>query len=1017
MRKSGCMKKGLCLAALVGAVALGSAGVVGSGVLASAESAPQIQLSGKVMSTYNPGDKFVMPQGTVTVNGQQYEADSILYCPDGTATDREEITLTTSGEYVLEYVASVGGKYYTEKKIFTVTNETLAVDGQGYISYESYKGRQGAMVHMQEGDRLVCNQVINLSHFEGTDELFRMFAIPQAIGQEDFSRFEVEIQDIYDADKKVTIEAKQYLSMGNHRNLYSYCNVKVGDGIFIGMEEYKGGTIEFEGKKYHLHRGDQYGSPIRYSFTAKQAGIELGDEWIGICYDYESNVVRSKNQTSIHPIADLDSSVFLTDIFTGFTTGEVRISIKPTNYVRSSCTLFVSHFAGESLTEGSFFIDSEKPDLKVDFNGYEEANLPVAAVGVPYRIFDSSAFDIIDGVVDTSYRVYYGYNTENPFSIDVVDGVFTPEHAGLYTIQYIAKDRSGNAAVKNVQIRAYAGLAGLALNVTPAQTLVVGEKQKVAEACTISGAVGRTSVSAVATLRSNPNVQYAMDDSLCFTPLYSGEYDVTFSCSDYYQTVSVAKTVNVQAADKVLYEVNGVFPDYLLKKGVYEFPTVTAIDLSSGKPVSSQAKLYLIEDAGDEIEYVAGASVGASDNVVLRYRYSADEYHDVFIPVVNAGLNTSRIYMKEYFVPSAGAFDVNATADGVSFTITNADDGAALNFINALNTSKFSFSIKPIEGKGWKENMVFSVYLRDSVDENDVLKFTYLVKEDGIYVSANNGKEYYVCASFANEDDGLELVYSAEKGSVVINEKLTVLTPTDLNGKPFNGFVNPAQLTVCFEEGFAVGSGVTVCELNGQKISNSRYDQSAPSLVHGNVYYGEKRLNDVVTVLPCYAYDVLTPDVKAYLVVTGPDGNPVRDVNGVLLDGTARADVERRVRFERYGQYDFVLQAYDALENEVVYSFTAYVINMEQPTVTVNTSYIRGKVGESVALAGYTVGGVEDLSKCTVFITVKNPNNCMEYLGAATHYTPTMRGEYVVHISVLDEYQNLGEATYTLIVG
>ena len=1020
MRKQTKTNKSLVLALLTGAVAVGFTG--GATRLAAASVAPTMSFNKALETTYDFGAELTLPEGWVTLDGQKYAADCVLYRPDGTATNGASVALNVTGEYLLEYIAKVNGRYVTEKQTFVVTNESLSVSGKGNVTYTEFNGIRGAKVQMQDGDVLSYNQVIYLNRFSDTDELFRLFALPQVAGQEEFGRFEVTIQDIHDADKKIVVEVKQSPSTGN-KKIVGYANAKYGDGVFVGLHpaaKNAKGAIEFEGAQYDFARASFYGAPIEEcSFAGTPAKTTLGKEWIGICYGAESNIVRAKNQTKVLPIADMDSPAFFKETFQGFTTGEVRISIKPTNYVRSTATLFVTHFAGKPIAENAYYADDKAPELTVDLGGYSETALPNAVVGKAYKLFGASAMDINDGAVNTECNVYYGYNNERPINVNVKGGAFVPTREGVYTIEYKATDKAGNVALKKLRVYACQRGGAFSLSLTGfVNELTAGRKQSVIDGYGVENAFGDTELYAVATLRDNPAVQYVLDEDYAFTPLYSGTYDVTFRYSDYHETQFEQKTLIVTASDETLFEADGVFPKYLLKNGVYEFPTVQAIVLSSGVPVYSQTQLYVINDNGAEVPFSAYPKVTATGEVTLRYRHADGAYYDVEFPVIDAGFATMTYRIKDYFTSTNGAVVSTADNAGVYLTVTSAQDGAAAQFVNPLSPSTFQLNMQPLVGGEWKAGAKFALYLQDVTNTDNVLKFAYVLKAHGVYVSVNDGKEYFLCDTFAAEDDVLKLTYSVQNGKASFNDALTVAVATNLQGNLFTGFGKSVMLTIAFEEGFVVGDGVTLTNLNGQTLSNTKRDQIGAALVHANSSYGEKSLNDVVEILPCYAYDVLTPDVVAYVSVKAPNGQYVQDLDGVLLNGKgeARAGVLRKVQLTQYGTYEFVITAQDTAGNPARFPFTAYVYPNELPKIEISKETVKGSVNKAVSLNNYTISGVSDLSKCTVFTTVMKPNGTVEYLGKATSYLAKEKGTYIVRIMVMDEYGNLGEATFTLMI-
>jgi hypothetical protein len=381
----------------------------------------------------------------------------------------------------------------------------------------------GAKVQMQDGDVLKYNQVINLHRFADTDELFRLFALPQISGEEECGRFEVQIQDIHNASRVIVLEIKQ--APFTNRKIVSYANAKYGDGVYVGLHPTdKKGAIEFEGKQYDWALSGLYGTPIEEcSFAGTPAKVALGEEWIGVCYGAENNVIRVKNQTKMISVADMDSPAFFKETFPGFTTGEVRISIKPTNFARSTATFFVTHFAGKTIMENAHYVDNKAPELKVDLKDYTETDLPSALIGKPYKLFNASAFDINDGEVKTECNVYFGYNNQHSVNVALQDNAFVPLYKGIYTLEYIAKDKAGNVSKQLLRVKSTERTGALSLSLTGfEENFIAGNKQCIIDGYSVDNALGHVELYAVATLRSDTTVQYVLDEDYSFTPLYAG---------------------------------------------------------------------------------------------------------------------------------------------------------------------------------------------------------------------------------------------------------------------------------------------------------------------------------------------------------------------------------------------------------------------------------------------------------------------------------------------------------------
>ena len=151
-------------------------------------------------------------------------------------------------------------------------------------------------------------------------------------------------------------------------------------------------------------------------------------------------------------VADFDDATYYTEFWNGFSNDEAYLSIYCGDYSgTNSAQIFITSIDGDSLSDLKLR-DSDAPVLKVDIKEYDETNLPIGIVNIPYPIYSSSALDSYDGQTSVNISVFYNYLSSNRCMYDIKDDCFIPDRSGIYTIIYSTIDRSGNKCEKRFNV-------------------------------------------------------------------------------------------------------------------------------------------------------------------------------------------------------------------------------------------------------------------------------------------------------------------------------------------------------------------------------------------------------------------------------------------------------------------------------------------------------------------------------------------------------------------------------------
>ena len=181
-----------------------------------------------------------------------------------------------------------------------------------------------------------------------------------------------------------------------------------------------------------------------------------------------------------------------------------------------------------------------------------------------------------------------------------------------------------------------------------------------------------------------------------------------------------------------------------------------------------------------------------------------------------------------------------------------------------------------------------------------VYKVDYRLNADTVFAKVNNGETEYFAPINGNL---IFLKFDVDNKSVTLCNGISVDFDRAFDGSDLSGYINKK---LYFEIEFADSSKAEeflITEIANQKMTYNAIDD-VPPIVFGIDISGRSGINKEYTVKPAYAYDVISPVVKFTLMVTDPDGEFVKDVDGNVLRN-ADPTVERKIVFDKYGDYYF----------------------------------------------------------------------------------------------------------------
>lgn len=959
----------------------------------------------ELQTSYELNETLVIPQGTVSYNGETHEATSVsLLYPSGVAKSGDTHLLDEAGVYTVRYEASVEGKSVREEKTFRVNYDLFtSATGEsafGYGTHAYAPKKEGLVVSVPNKDTLTANQIIDLTKLTKHDNIISFFFTPTNIGTADCNETQIVLTDVYDPNNYVTIR---------FRSLSKTDGVWADPQTYIAANWTGGPTIGAS------HVGDKYGYPIQASITGNKAAI--GSQIWSISMDYANRQIWTPTTCMYSsyvgkPIADLDDSTITRYTWDGFTTGEVYLSIRGAQYNASSLNLVITDIAGVNLT-ATTCADTTAPTIAIDTGDYAENALPNGKKGVPYKIFPATAHDAYaGGEVDVQASVYRNYGTKNQSEYSLKNGCFVPQYTGEYTILYRARDRFNNLSEKQVAVQVDGNSENLDFEVEgKAVTGVAGEKVTLLQGISVTGEEGTVSTRVTATIGDKT---YEADENFQIVSVYAGVYTVKVEVSDYLETKAETFEVTLSTSDKPAILQEFVFPAYFITGQKYSLPNGYGYDVRTAMPQEIPAKIYIVEDNGAEKEVTANAfTVKAKNSLLIIYRVtngvqSTDKAYACAVRDVGFG-DTLRV--SEYFVCD-GNVSVTAAAKNVSFTTR--ENNAQVAFINSAQMEEFVLKFNVDGSKNQFEKV--NVYLIDSQDFSQCVKFTYGKGKTYTYFAVNDGQPFSIPSNFdGTSADAFMLDYNNEGRTVRPFASLSVNVDKTVTGEEFFGFTsNKAYITFEFV-GVTGESSVILYSINNQSFFDFDIDFMAPQ-IFTNKQSGDVNPGDKVTVYGARSYDVLDNYCSLTLKVVSPSGSLVTSDDNVVLDTKCDATKDYLVTATEYGNYSVIFTAKDSSGNSVVFRYGFTVVEDEPPTVSVETTTAYGKVGQAVQIREATAtDNVTASDKLTVYVFVTAPD-CVTTQINDTEFMPTKKGKYTVYYYCSDAMGNTSVVSYDIIV-
>lgn len=690
-------------------------------------------------------------------------------------------------------------------------------------------------------------------------------------------------------------------------------------------------------------RASPYGTPVRSAFSGCPSDTSGTYEVLTTSYDGAAKAVYaspSNGSPSLSLVRDLDDAEYLLDgddLWSGFSTGEVYVSFEFTRIMSErSATVYLFAFNGQDLT-GSEIVDVNPPVIQLE-NASFGTNPPTAEVGTPYRVFGASAYDGIDGRIESRnirVRAYTRYGKEDQNELPITGGAFIPETNEKVTLEYYVEDSSGNGTTRCYEVPVSSKIPEIVVYCDGdiESAAIIGKPIAMPTAVEVRGGAGAYEKTCYLKNLSTGDKEYIPLTAETFTFTKRGYFEMFFETTDYIGKKGV-RTFLVKAdySDLPLVDLPAM-PEVFARGKSFVLPDFKATDDSSFGGINANArKEYLVSfDSGNSwTTYYPGDRLTVTGEVVLykivaRTITDASKYSESDVGTITVVNPTC---VGDFFVNENGVTP-DYTFDA-EYPVYSTENGT-FTFANMLGSEPLDFSMQLFGGR-----FVTGSKLRFSFRDgrSNVRNELTIEKKDEklckVYVNGKYVKEVNFAMSEGNTAEVRLSGANAYYNSTLICA--------------FDG-ITGAGVYFSFEILGAGSSSVMVKKINNQTYlglyEDERYDYTAPviSLDEVNRYYS---VGEEVVVPAASAFDVLDSECNLSVSLT-KNGTTVYSENGKAngYSFIARAP----------GDYKLVYTAVDSLGNTAALSYTIRIINRTRPTLTVDgapSRYI--KAGQTLSL-------------------------------------------------------------------
>ena len=1013
-------KKSKIKIAVISALAFSAVSAMAIGATSMKNAVAEEWRGEEIKQNYVYGDTLDVPDYVVNVNGKELTAESVVEFPDGTNYGSDSVRLSQAGKYTVKYMAADGGKIYVKSFDFNVdyTAYTLnsAESSAEYGTYTEFGANsEGLKVRLAKGDTLEFTKLIDVADLTSTNQIIKGFITPDKRGAADFDKLTVTLTDALDSSVYVNIGVWRWTINGN--SLGQMCVVAAGqDQVMTGYEPSSG--LEVNNGKGTLIYGSwvaQFNSDDGVNLKWGGAACPIAPDKSLISLSFDSPTTKVFAQGCL--VSQLNSVDYYKDLWTGFKSNKVRLSISASGYAGGTANFCLTEVLGMDI-EGNTFTDTDAPEIVVRTS---YTTMPEGMVNRAYRVPEATAYDDYSGNLKADVSVYYNYTSAYPVSVSVINGAFVPDKPGYYAIVYTAKDYSGNVCEREYFMHVGSEIAPIAIELPDVESEVKLGCPVLLKEPKVSGGSGDKTVKITATFGGE-----SLDIADGFIFEKAGEWTITYTATDYVgNTGSATVKINAVASEEPVFNDEAILDPVYISGSEYLLPELYCADYSTGTYDRKLCSVKVEYPDGTTETYESGEKFipevqNSGDKVKITYYCGKEEYNngtqEVAVLVVrnDEEIDCSAYFYGEGFITSYTDDEGREFEKGVLIAAKKAADEMKWTFANAQIAEGFSVEFSTF-AKLTKFNAI-KITLKDAL--NPALAATLNISVGSLGTTVSNGDFSIELKDVLTLGmTGVKVGYKNGKFSY---GKTNIPIGKYDNGEDFGGFPSRKIYFDFAIENALRGAEYKIDAVSGNVLSSDTGDYSKPTIKINGDYGGNFSINDEYVLYPVTAGDTFSPNVTVKLSVYDSEGKPVTDKNGVILEN-ADAGKEYIIKLDRYGIWTAKYTAQKENWPFGIRKFTAYinVIDRENPVLKIESGYTKTvKAGETIVLPDFSCSdNVTPAENLTITKYVIDSEGRMTILkGDSNSFKTSKAGKYVMCVTVSDEFGNTVTETFVVTV-
>ncbi len=958
------------------------------------------------LQEYYVGDVMTVPVATVKSEDVEYPTEFSLKFPDGKVysdDDKDvetvsEFILPYSGNYELTYFTKIDGKYVSKKVEFEVKERLFSVSSaMSSVEYEEVecvspssqltKKATGLHVKLASGDTFQYNKLVDLNDLPSLATILNFHVLPNVDGELDVSGITVILTDAYDLSNTVEIKVKARAEANTKDKWdWTYLSACAPSAGQVTTGYAKNGNPE-------VQVDTVFGAGRQFSFYGSSWDKSLSalDRSMPINFNNSEKAVYVDDTL----VVDLDDSFFFSNLWSGFTTSKVFVSVVGNTYYKESVNLLITELCGQKLNDENLLLKESEPEFYVDASGMDLENV-MTVLGYKFPVFNVNAVDGYDGALPVSVKAFYGYHSSMKNELDILDGYFIADKMGVITLEYSVKSYSGivykklvDVLVKDEEQLSIEFMDGYC------QQGVAGDVIKLAD-YVVNGNIGLTTNNA-SVVCNGEKVQIINNT---FKPISEGVYTVVVEITDAIgQKTQLSYEVSVSENKTPVFFGDVVVPKYFIVGKEYILPDFNAYDYATNTEKLLESKVFVNGIEGKVF------TPTAEGEVVVEYVAQTDNGKAVkkYMGVAVLAMNDDKTIIHSKYFDSEN-MSATLNSNGLNFSVKDANN--RFTFINYLSAYDFSvdFTIAPDK----RQFKFFDIYLTDPIFVENQLKISVEIATLKIYVNDlftgifaeesalfdGTGKNF-VSVGF----DSRQKLVSISGSTYQLDEELA-----------FSGnlvLFSASLRNATGEAGFSIKK---IC--NQVWKSTVKKDNMEPIISYNGNYDRYLGINTEIEIFSAVFSDVLNPLNEHYVSVKGSNGY-LTSLDGIKLE---KVDATRsyKVLLDAYGEYDVEYYTKDNAGKEKTDLIKINVIDKEAPTITLKgNSVVQAKLGDVIKLPAVNVDDNVD-KDLTVSVILYTCDTGFRKVLTDTKFRVTELSDYIVMFICYDSAGNMGMESFTV---